>query len=85
MVAVPGDIPVTLPEPVPTEAIPGALLLHVPPVVKSLNEVVLPVHTVAVPLMPSALTCVAEISIKNTILKRRTVFIDCFFYCLKKQ
>ncbi len=42
--------PVTIPD-VPTVAIPVAVLLQVPPVVTSLNEVVPVPHMVAVPLI----------------------------------
>jgi hypothetical protein len=51
MVAVPALAPpVTIPD-VPTVATPVFVLLQVPPVVASLNEVVAPWHTAAVPLM----------------------------------
>ena len=42
--------PVTIPDDVPTVAIPVLLLLHVPPLVASLRVVVKPMQTVAVPL-----------------------------------
>ena len=48
--AVPPATPVTTPELV-TVAIVALLLLHVPPVVASLNAVVEPGHTVGVPVM----------------------------------
>lgn len=48
MVAVPGVPPVTTPVVATIDAVAGALLLHVPPP-KSLNVVMPPVHTVAVP------------------------------------
>jgi hypothetical protein len=54
MVAVPATTPVTTPVP-PTEATPVALLLHVPPAVAFDNAVVLPAHTVAVPVIVPAL------------------------------
>ena len=40
--------PVTKPV-LPTDAISGALLLHIPPPVASLNDVVKPEHTLATP------------------------------------
>ena len=45
------DPPVTTPEVNPTDAIPLALLLHVPPAVISLNVVVRPEHTSIVPVI----------------------------------
>ena len=53
MVAVPADTPVTVPV-VPTVATVVAVLLHAPPVVASLNPVVEPAQTVAVPVMVPA-------------------------------
>ena len=50
IVAVPADTPVTSPL-LFTVAIPVALLLHVPPAVASENCVVLPEHTVCVPVI----------------------------------
>src|SRR4051812_40805964 len=42
--AVPGEIPVTIPELMPTPAVPGLPLDHAPPLVALLNEVVAPMH-----------------------------------------
>jgi len=50
MVVVPADTPLTAP-PVPTVATVVLLLLHVPPAVASVNEVILPAHTARVPVM----------------------------------
>jgi len=50
MVAVPAAAPVTFPE-VFTVAIAVLLLLHVPPVVALLNDVVAPGHTTVVPVI----------------------------------
>ena len=50
MIVVPADIPLTTPD-ILTLAIPVLLLLHTPPLAASLNVVVDPAHTVAVPLM----------------------------------
>jgi len=50
MMAVPAENPVTMPE-VPILAIAGLLLLHAPPVVASLNEVVNPGHVAAKPVI----------------------------------
>ena len=50
MIAVPAVPPVTTPAPL-IEAVPGALLLHVPPAVASVNAVVRPEHTARVPVM----------------------------------
>jgi hypothetical protein len=51
MVAVPPETPVTTPVPEPTVATAVAKVLHVPPVVVVLNEVVAPTHTTVVPVM----------------------------------
>ena len=51
MVAVPADTPVTIPVPAPTEAIEVLLLLHVPPLVASLSEVVSPTQTLLTPVI----------------------------------
>lgn len=48
MVAVPAETPVTTPVD-PTEAVPVALLLHVPPGVPSVKEMELPTHTALPP------------------------------------
>ena len=51
--AVPADRPVTTPVLAPMVMIPvEPALLHVPPVVALFNVVVVPVHTVSVPVMP---------------------------------
>ena len=52
MVAVPADTPNTTPVVRFANAIPGALLLHVPSVIASLKEVESPVQTVFVPNIP---------------------------------
>ena len=49
MVSVPAKIPVTTPE-LFIVANDGLLLLQVPPVVVSVRDTVLPIHTVVVPL-----------------------------------
>lgn len=54
MVAVPGSTPVTTPVVPSTEAMPGALLLHTPPVTVLDSEMVRPVHTLVDPLMVPA-------------------------------
>ena len=55
IVAVPlpvvAEIPVTTPVALPTSAIVGSLLAHVPPVTKSLNIVVEPSHTFGLPVI----------------------------------
>ena len=43
--------PVTVPS-VPTDAMPGLLLLHVPPAVGSVSDVVCVAHTIVVPAIP---------------------------------
>jgi hypothetical protein len=48
---VPADIPVTMPEPSPIDAIVVAPLLHVPPVAASLSAEELPIHIVATPVI----------------------------------
>ncbi len=50
MIAVPANTPVTIPV-LPTVAIDPSLLLHVPPVVEQLKDVVDAVHTLVVPVM----------------------------------
>ncbi len=51
--AVPVLIPVTIPVLLPIVAIPVLLLLQVPPVMSSANEVVLPTHIAGVPVIGS--------------------------------
>ena len=51
MIGLPADTPVTTPVVEPTVANPVLLLLQVPPPVISLNIVVEPVQTLAVPVM----------------------------------
>ena len=51
MITVPAVTPVTMPELLPTVAIPVLLLLQEPPVVLSLKVVVAPTHTVVVPVI----------------------------------
>jgi hypothetical protein len=66
MVAVPAVFPVTMPE-VPIDAISGLLLVHVPPLVVLLSVVVLPVQTVAVPVM--ALTTVPGVTVTFLVVR----------------
>ena len=49
--AVPNEPPETSPAPVPTLAVTGALLLHVPPAVRSLRVDVRPRQTLLLPVM----------------------------------
>lgn len=51
MIAVPADTPVTIPEINPTVAIPVAPELQVPPVIASLNVVVVPIQIFVEPLI----------------------------------
>ena len=51
MVAAPRDAPSISPVAEPIDAIPGALLLHVPPADRSLKGVVNPIHTFGLPRM----------------------------------
>ena len=51
MVTVPADNPLITPLPVPALAIEGALLLHTPFAVTSLNNVFEPAHIAAAPVM----------------------------------
>ena len=53
IVVVPANTPVTIPVEEPIVATVGVLLLHVPPVVASLNVVVEPSQTVNVPVIPA--------------------------------
>jgi hypothetical protein len=55
IVAPPAATPVTKPAE-PTVAIAGALLLHIPPGVTSLNEVVAATHTFAIPVIEAGTT-----------------------------
>ena len=50
MLAVPAPPPVTIPD-VPTDAVKGALLLHVPPAVASVSAVVDPTQTLGEPVI----------------------------------
>lgn len=47
----PAKMPHTIPDEVPTVAIVGLLMLHEPPVVRSLNVVHIPSHTEVVPVI----------------------------------
>ena len=47
----PGPVPVTTPVAVTTVAVPGALLVHVPPGAESLSAVVAPAQTYFMPLI----------------------------------
>lgn len=49
----PNAIAVTIPVVAPTLAMPGALLLHTPPVLEVLSVLVMPWHKRRVPAMPS--------------------------------
>jgi hypothetical protein len=51
MIAVPAPLPVTTPVESPMPATPGLLLAQVPPVVMSLRVMLLPLHSLAGPLM----------------------------------
>lgn len=53
MVVVPADIPLTMPV-LLTVAIPVVLLLHRPPIVAFVNDVVPPAHTVEIPVIVPA-------------------------------
>ncbi len=55
MVAVPALLPVTMPVADPMEAMAGAEDVQDPPDVLLLSVVVLPTHTVSVPVMPGRL------------------------------
>ena len=56
----PPDRPVTVPP--TTEAVPVALLLHIPPVVPSLSTVVAAGHTESVPVIVPALGVVPTVT-----------------------
>ena len=64
--AVPAAVPYTMPEP-STLAVAALLVLHVPPPVVSVSIAVVPVHTVAGPLMALtvgvALTVCASVAV----------------------
>ena len=68
MVAVPAELPVTIPA-VPTEATEELLLVHEPPVVVLLSVVVLPVHTVAVPVIVPADGVLVTVTICVAVLE----------------
>lgn len=55
IIGVPVANPATIPVPAPTDPSAGLLLLHVPPVVPSLNVVVEPTHTFVVPVITAGL------------------------------
>ena len=55
MVVVPLAIPSTVPLVDPIDPTPAALLLHVPPVIGSLNVVVAPIHTALAPVIAPGL------------------------------
>ena len=58
-------MPLTRPEPVATEPLPGLLLLQVPPAVASVRFVVPPSHTAAVPRIAVAgLTVIIVVAIQ---------------------
>jgi hypothetical protein len=54
MLTLPGSAPVTMPLEEPTEAMSGATLDQVPPVMELLNAVVTPEQTMSVPEMTAA-------------------------------
>ena len=55
MVVVPAVTPLAIPVVEPILAVPGKLLVQVPPAVKSDKVVLLPVHTELAPVMPTGL------------------------------
>ena len=68
IVAVPGagvaDTPVTTPVPIPTLAVAGALLVHVPPAVGCVRVVVSPSHTDVAPTIGAG----AAVTVATTVL-----------------
>ena len=77
MVAVPAATPFTIPVPDATVAMAVLLLCQVPPVVTLLNIVVLPVHTVAVPVIALPEPCAnAEIwKMRSKDIKHMILFM----------
>ena len=63
--AVPDATPVTSPPDV-TDAIPGALVLHVPPEVASVKVVLLPAHTTGLPAIAAgdAVTVISLVTVQ---------------------
>jgi hypothetical protein len=69
---VPAATPVIIPVD-PAVAVPVAVLLHIPPVVASLNEVVLPTHTLSVPVIDdgvvgTGLTVTIEVVVPHPVV-----------------
>ena len=62
MVAVPNVAPVTTPV-LLIGAMPGALLVHTPPGVMSLNVTVEPIHTLLLPLIAAGIGCTVAIAV----------------------
>src|ERR1043165_6424825 len=62
MVAVPKAIPETIPVVEPIDAVPGALLLHVPPASELDNVVVEPRHAIMIPAMGAGVAVTVTIA-----------------------
>ena len=64
IVAVPAATPLTIPVDEPTDAVPAALLLHVPPVVASVKAIANPTQTAEGPVIAegTALTFTVQIA-----------------------
>jgi hypothetical protein len=68
IVVVPAPTPVTIPEEVPTVAVPGRLLVQVPPVVASLRIVVVPGHALSVPVIAAGNGLMMIVSVPVIVL-----------------
>ena len=68
MVTVPGATPVTMPDDVPTVAIAGSLVVHVPPALALANVVVSSGHTTAVPVIGAGAVFTVTVVVTGTAL-----------------
>jgi hypothetical protein len=66
--AIPALIPVTMPDAPPTVATLGVLLVHTPPVGVDPNGVVLPWHTLNVPLITEGSGLIATLCVTEQVV-----------------
>ena len=65
IVAVPADIPLTIPAPARTVATEGLLLVHMPPDVVWLNVVVDPVHADVAPVIADGVALTVSVIVRT--------------------
>lgn len=65
IITVPVTLPVTMPVAAPTDAIYGELLLHVPPVITSLNTIVAFIHTADAPEIGDGNGLIATVTVRT--------------------